>query len=73
MCIRDRLVQYAAARNSEIIPEIDVPGHNQALCTAYPELDVYKRQRQSWKEMSFLSCSSMKPYKKLIMCMLRCV
>lgn len=26
--------------------------------------------RQSWKEMSFLSCSSMKPYKKLIMCML---
>lgn len=31
------LVKYAAARNIEIIPEIDVPGHNQALCTAYPE------------------------------------
>ena len=30
------LVKYAAARNIEIIPEIDVPGHNQALCTAYP-------------------------------------
>lgn len=31
------LVKYAAARHIEIIPEIDIPGHNQALCAAYPE------------------------------------
>lgn len=31
------LVRYAASKNIEIIPEIDVPGHNQALCSAYPE------------------------------------
>lgn len=31
------LVRYAAAKNIEIIPEVDVPGHNQALCTAYPD------------------------------------
>lgn len=31
------LVKYAAQRNIEIIPEVDVPGHNQALCSAYPE------------------------------------
>lgn len=32
------LVQYAAKRNIEVIPEIDAPGHNQALAVAYPEL-----------------------------------
>lgn len=31
------LVRYAAARHIEVIPEVDVPGHNQALCAAYPE------------------------------------
>lgn len=37
--IRD-IVQYAAARHIEIIPEIDVPGHSLALLTAYPELST---------------------------------
>ncbi len=31
------LVKYAAEKHIEIIPEIDIPGHNQALCAAYPE------------------------------------
>ena len=31
------LVAYCAARGIEVIPEIDVPGHNQALAAAYPE------------------------------------
>ncbi len=35
--IRD-IVRYAAARNIEIIPEIDIPGHSQATLAAYPEL-----------------------------------
>ncbi|MDM1296157.1 beta-N-acetylhexosaminidase [Sphingobacterium sp. N143] len=32
------LVAYAAKRNVEIIPEIDVPGHTVAMLTAYPDL-----------------------------------
>ena len=32
------IVEYAADRHIEIIPEIDVPGHSLALLTAYPEL-----------------------------------
>ncbi len=32
------LVQYAAARHIEVIPEIDVPGHSSAILAAYPNL-----------------------------------
>ncbi|MDY3976808.1 MAG: family 20 glycosylhydrolase [Candidatus Onthomorpha sp.] len=32
------LVEYAKARNIEIIPEIDLPGHASAALTAYPYL-----------------------------------
>lgn len=35
--IRD-LVQYAAQRHVEIIPEMDIPGHTVAVLAAYPEL-----------------------------------
>jgi hexosaminidase len=31
------IVGYAAARGMHILPEVDVPGHVQALVTAYPE------------------------------------
>ena len=31
------LVAYCAERGIEVIPEIDLPGHNQALAAAYPE------------------------------------
>lgn len=34
------IIQYAADRHIEIIPEIDVPGHSLALLTAYPELST---------------------------------
>jgi len=30
-------VAYAAARGVQVLPEVDVPGHVQALVTAYPE------------------------------------
>lgn len=33
--IRD-IVKYAAAKNITIIPEIEMPGHSQAVLTAYP-------------------------------------
>lgn len=34
------LVAYAAARGITIVPEIDLPGHAQALVAAYPDLGV---------------------------------
>jgi len=35
-----KLVAYAAERGIVIVPEIDLPGHAQALVAAYPELGV---------------------------------
>ncbi len=35
------LVAYAAERGVTIVPEIDLPGHAQALVAAYPELGVF--------------------------------
>lgn len=32
------IVDYAAARFIDIVPEIDIPGHSQAAVAAYPEL-----------------------------------
>lgn len=32
------IVAYCAERGIQVVPEIDVPGHNQALCNAYPEM-----------------------------------
>ncbi|TWB13688.1 hexosaminidase [Nitrospirillum amazonense] len=37
--IRD-LVAYAAARHVTIVPEIDMPGHGQAVMAAYPKIGV---------------------------------
>ena len=35
------LVRYAKARNVEIMPEIDIPGHGHTLLTAYPEFACF--------------------------------
>lgn len=32
------IIRYAAQRNIEIVPELDIPGHTVALLAAYPEL-----------------------------------
>jgi len=32
------IVRYAAIRNIEIIPEIDIPGHSRAAAVAYPDI-----------------------------------
>lgn len=37
------LVAFAARHHVEIIPEVDVPGHNQALLAAYPEFACFPR------------------------------
>jgi hexosaminidase len=36
------VIRYASARNIEIMPEIDVPGHSMAAVAAYPALSVTK-------------------------------
>ncbi|MFC5151105.1 beta-N-acetylhexosaminidase [Streptomyces amakusaensis] len=33
------IVEYAAARHLEVVPEIDVPGHTSAALASYPELN----------------------------------
>lgn len=33
-----RIIRYAAVRNIEIIPEIDLPGHSRAIATVHPEI-----------------------------------
>lgn len=40
------IVKYAQERNIEIIPEIDVPGHNVAALAAYPELSCEQQSMQ---------------------------
>jgi len=37
------LVQFAAGYFVQIIPEIDIPGHNTALLTAFPELACFPK------------------------------
>ena len=38
------IIEYAAQRNIEIIPELDIPGHSVAILTAHPELGCAFRQ-----------------------------
>lgn len=46
--LRD-IVAYAAERNIEVIPEIDMPGHSRALAEVYPQiLCNYTPDKRSW-------------------------
>ena len=40
------LIEYAAERNVEIIPELDIPGHSAAILAAYPHLGCHFRQNE---------------------------
>lgn len=40
------IVRYAADRNIEVIPEIEMPGHCRAALAAYPELGCTKKQME---------------------------
>ena len=46
------IIEYAALRNVEIIPEIDIPGHSVAILTAYPELGCEFR-REEEKQLGY--------------------
>lgn len=41
------LISYAAERNIEIIPELDIPGHSVAILKAYPQLGCAFRHRHT--------------------------
>ena len=41
------LISYAAERNIEIIPELDIPGHSVAILKAYPELGCAFRHQHT--------------------------
>lgn len=43
------IIEYAAQRNVEIVPELDIPGHSVALLTAHPELGCPFRHEEHKK------------------------
>lgn len=54
------LVEYAAARNVEIVPEIDLPGHFAAALAAYPELSctgAVSEVRKKWSAAKDILCA----------------
>ncbi len=52
--IRD-VVQYAALRGVEVIPEIDLPGHTSGILAAYPEYSC------SGKDVNLATCGGIYP------------
>ncbi|MBW6513539.1 MAG: beta-N-acetylhexosaminidase [Candidatus Syntrophosphaera sp.] len=54
------VVEYAARRGIEVIPEIDLPGHAQAILAAYPELACFPGDFQTlsvWGISSDIICA----------------
>jgi hexosaminidase len=43
------VIRYATARDIEIIPEIDMPGHMMAAIMLYPELTCEGQQPKDWR------------------------
>ncbi len=41
------IIEYAAKRNIEVIPELDIPGHSVAILAAHPELGCKFRQSET--------------------------
>lgn len=55
------LVRYAADRNIEIIPELDIPGHTVAVLATYPELGCTHTdtiQKEMGKTVDLMLCAN---------------
>ncbi len=55
------LIQYAALRNVEIIPELDIPGHSVAILTAYPHLGCsfrHNEEKQLGSTTNMMLCAA---------------
>ena len=59
------VVAYAAVRNIEIIPEIDLPGHSGALASIYPEV-LCKNEDGSARESGIVVCATKESNYKLL-------
>lgn len=46
----NQVVAYASQKMIMVIPEIDLPGHTQAILAAYPELSCLNEEYEVWKE-----------------------
>ena len=44
------MVRYASLRNVEVIPEVDMPGHNTALLAAMPQLSCNGGEFEAYPE-----------------------
>lgn len=55
------IIDYAAERHIEVIPELDVPGHATAVVAAYPEircLPMQKVKQVKGKPIHFMVCAN---------------
>ncbi|TSD67008.1 family 20 glycosylhydrolase [Inquilinus sp. KBS0705] len=63
--IRD-VVKYAAARYINIVPEIEMPGHSQAVLAAYPELScdpsMQYKTAETWGVFNNILCPNEKTF-----------
>ena len=50
------IVEYAAARNITVIPEIDIPGHCMAVLATYPALGTNPAEEKKTRLPVFLHC-----------------
>ncbi|MBQ8336129.1 MAG: beta-N-acetylhexosaminidase [Bacteroidaceae bacterium] len=54
------IVAYAAKRNIEVIPELDIPGHSVAILAAYPELGCpfrHNEKKELGKTTNMMLCA----------------
>ena len=56
------MIAYAAARNIEVIPEIDVPGHSKALVASYPELFCFDGETDANFELRLVEKRPITPF-----------
>ena len=56
-----KIVAYAKARNIEIIPEIDLPGHAKAAVTAYPDLLLDPKDKSHFRSIQKIANNTINP------------
>ena len=55
------IIAYAAQRNIEVIPELDIPGHSVAILAAYPEIGCsfrYDEKKDLGSTTNMMLCAS---------------
>lgn len=55
------IISYAAQRNIEVVPELDIPGHSVAILAAYPEIGCafrHSEQKDLGSTTNMMLCAS---------------